>query len=149
MILKLKQILFVKYTSKLDLDLKIFRCCLLPTTKLNQSRAEQSSSLLPVTSQHRYSWHRAPLGPMVIYLLSVKAFVFFPFIVPPLIKRERLGFFCNWCFHSRILLCPFDTDHIENTASSIVARRVYWNLFTDLLPLNALIKSVIMYCHVF
>jgi hypothetical protein len=30
------------------------------------NRAEQSSSLLPATSQHGHSWHRAPLGPMVI-----------------------------------------------------------------------------------
>jgi hypothetical protein len=43
-----------------------------------QSRAEQSSSLLPATSQHDHSWHRAPLGPMAIYLLNVKTFVFFP-----------------------------------------------------------------------
>jgi hypothetical protein len=39
-------------------------------------RAEQSSSLLPATSQHGHSWHRAPLGPMVIYLFNVKTFVF-------------------------------------------------------------------------
>jgi hypothetical protein len=32
------------------------------------SRAEQSSSLLPATSQHGHSWHRAPLGPMAILL---------------------------------------------------------------------------------
>jgi hypothetical protein len=42
-----------------------------------QSRAEQSSSLLPATSQHGHSWHRAPLGPMAIYLFNVKTFVFF------------------------------------------------------------------------
>jgi hypothetical protein len=39
--------------------------------------AEQSSRLLPATSQHGHSWHRAPLGPMAIYLFSVKTFVFF------------------------------------------------------------------------
>jgi hypothetical protein len=44
-----------------------------------QSRAEQSSSLLPATSQHGHSWHRAPLGPMAIYMFSVKTFVFFFF----------------------------------------------------------------------
>jgi hypothetical protein len=52
------------------------------------SRAESSSSLLPATSQHSHSWHRPPLGLMAIYLFSVKNFV-----VPPLIKREGLGFF--------------------------------------------------------
>jgi hypothetical protein len=41
------------------------------------SRAEQSSSLLPATGQHGHSSHRAPLGPMAIYLFSVKTFVFF------------------------------------------------------------------------
>jgi hypothetical protein len=39
-----------------------------------QSRAEQSSSLLPATCQQGHSWHRAPLGPMAIYLFSVKTF---------------------------------------------------------------------------
>jgi hypothetical protein len=63
------------------------------TLKL-QCRAEQSSCLLPATSQHGHSWHRAPLGPMAIYLFSVKTFVFSPsFVVPPLIKREWLDFF--------------------------------------------------------
>jgi hypothetical protein len=55
--------------------------------------AEQSSSLLPATSQHGHSWHRAPLGPMAIYLFSVKPFVVSSFVVPPLIKMEGLGFF--------------------------------------------------------
>jgi hypothetical protein len=47
-----------------------------------------SSRLRP---DHDHSWHRAPLGPMAIYLFSVNTFVFF--VVPPLIKREGLGFF--------------------------------------------------------
>jgi hypothetical protein len=38
--------------------------------------AEQSSNLLPASSQHGHSWHRAPVGPMVIYLFNVKTFVF-------------------------------------------------------------------------
>jgi hypothetical protein len=63
------------------------------TDWLQQSRAEQSSSLLPAASHHGHSWHRAPLGPMAIYLFSVKTFVFFSFVVPPLIKREGLDFF--------------------------------------------------------
>jgi hypothetical protein len=58
------------------------------------SRAEQSSSLLPATSQYGHSWHRAPLGPMAVYLFSVKTFVFFSsFVVPPLIKSEELDIF--------------------------------------------------------
>jgi hypothetical protein len=36
--------------------------------KIETVRAEQSSSLLPATSQHGISWHRAPLGPMARYL---------------------------------------------------------------------------------
>jgi hypothetical protein len=58
------------------------------------SRAEQSSSLLPVTSQHGHAWHRAPLGPMTIYLLSVKTFVFFSFFrCSSFDKREGLDVF--------------------------------------------------------
>jgi hypothetical protein len=42
------------------------------TTLIHYSwgRAEQSSSLLPATSQHGHSWHRAPLGPMAIITWS-------------------------------------------------------------------------------
>jgi hypothetical protein len=36
-----------------------------------QSRAEQSVSLLPAISRHGHSWHRAPVGPVAIYLLLV------------------------------------------------------------------------------
>jgi hypothetical protein len=74
------------------------------------NRPEQSSRLLPATSQHGHSWHRSSLGPMAIYLFNVKTFVFSPFVVPPLIKRERLGFFYNWCF----LTTPYCTrGHIK------------------------------------
>jgi hypothetical protein len=67
-------------------------------TTAEQSRAEQSSSLLLATSQHGHSWHRAPLGPMAIYLFCVKTFVFFFFFrCSSFDKREGLGFFCNWC----------------------------------------------------
>jgi hypothetical protein len=41
------------------------------------SRAQQSSSLLPATSQHGHSWHRATLGPMAIYFFNVKTFFSF------------------------------------------------------------------------
>jgi hypothetical protein len=41
-----------------------------------------SRSLLPATSRHTHTWHRAPLGPMAIYLFNVKTF-FFPFSDPP------------------------------------------------------------------
>jgi hypothetical protein len=73
--------------------------------------AEQSSSLLPATSQHGHSWHRTPLGPMAIYLFSVKTFVFFPsFVVPPLIKGRGWAFFYNWCS----LTTPYSTrGHIK------------------------------------
>jgi hypothetical protein len=44
------------------------------------SRAEQSSSLLLATSQHGHSWHRAPLGPMAIYIFcSMSRLLFFVF----------------------------------------------------------------------
>jgi hypothetical protein len=46
------------------------------TTQQLQSRAEQSSCLLLATSQHGHSWHRAPPGPMAIYLFCVKTFFF-------------------------------------------------------------------------
>jgi hypothetical protein len=42
----------------------------------------RSRSLLSATSRHTHSRHRAPLEPMAIYLFSVKAFVFFPFVDP-------------------------------------------------------------------
>jgi hypothetical protein len=48
------------------------------------SRAEQSRSLLPAISRHGHSWHRAPVGPVAIYLLDVETFcVFFSFVDPP------------------------------------------------------------------
>jgi hypothetical protein len=49
--------------------------CLLWT--YSAQKKMQSRSLLPTTSQHGHSWHRAPLGPMAIYLFSVKTFLFF------------------------------------------------------------------------
>jgi hypothetical protein len=55
---------------------------------------QQSSSLLPVTSQHGHSWHGAPLVPIAIYLFSVKTFVFFFFFrCSSFDKREGLGSF--------------------------------------------------------
>jgi hypothetical protein len=61
-------------------------------------RAEQSSSLLPATRQHGHSWHRAPLGPMAIYLFIVKTFFFFFFRCSSFDKKGGVGlFFCNWC----------------------------------------------------
>jgi hypothetical protein len=76
-----------------------------------QSRVEQSSSLLPATSQHDHSWHRAPLGPMAIYLFSVKTFVFFPFFCcSSFDKKEGVGLFYNWCS----LTTPYSTrGHIK------------------------------------
>jgi hypothetical protein len=60
---------------------------------LEQSTAEQSSSLLPVTGQHGHSWHRAPLGPRAIYLFNVKAFVFPFFRCSSFDKQGGLGLF--------------------------------------------------------
>jgi hypothetical protein len=55
---------------------------------------KQSSSLLPAISQQGNFWHRAPLGPMVIYLFNVKTFVFSFFRCSSLlIKREGLDYF--------------------------------------------------------
>jgi hypothetical protein len=61
--------------------------------------AEHSSSLLPATSQHGHYWpscHRAPQGPMTIYLFSVKTFVFF-FRCSSFDKKGGVGLFYNWC----------------------------------------------------
>jgi hypothetical protein len=57
------------------------------------SRAEQSSSLLPATSQYGHSWHRTPLGPMAIYLFSVKTFVFSYFRCSSFDKERGVGHF--------------------------------------------------------
>jgi hypothetical protein len=75
------------------------------------SRAEQSSSLMPATSQHGHSWHRAPLGPMAIYLFSVKIYVVFFFFRPSSFdKKGGVGLFYNWSF----LTTPYSTrGHIK------------------------------------
>jgi hypothetical protein len=44
--------------------------------------------------------------------------------------------------HNSVVPPLLDADDIENTVSSIVA---CWNVFTELLPGNALIKSVTIY----
>jgi hypothetical protein len=73
-------------------------------------RAEQSSSLLPATSQHGHSWHRGPLGPMAIHLFSVKTFVFFFFHCSSFDKKGEVGLFYNWCS----LTTPYSTQgHIK------------------------------------
>jgi hypothetical protein len=71
--------------------------------------AEQSSRLLPATSQHGHSCHRAPLGPMVIYLFSVKTFAFF-FRCSSFDKKGGVGLFYNCCS----LTSPYSTrGHIK------------------------------------
>jgi hypothetical protein len=66
----------------------------------------RSRSLLPVTSRHSHSWHQAPLGPMAIYLFSVKTFVFFSFRWSSLLIMEGLVFFyIDWCS----LITPYST----------------------------------------
>jgi hypothetical protein len=81
-----------------------------PTTRRVQCRAEQINSLLPATSQHGHSWHRAPLGPMAIYLFNVKTLCFF-FRCFSFDKTGGVGlFFYNWCS----LTTPFSTrGHIK------------------------------------
>jgi hypothetical protein len=53
----------------------------------------RSRSLLPATSRHIHTWHRAPLGPMAIYLFNVKTFVFFFFRWSSSLIKEGLFFF--------------------------------------------------------
>jgi hypothetical protein len=100
-------------------------------------RAEQSRSLLPATSRHAHTWHRAPLGPMAIYLFSVKTFVLFCFVAPfvfkitPLHRRhgkQRLPLLWMHVYSCVALqqiycisLILLGTDHIENSFLSIVA----------------------------
>jgi uncharacterized membrane protein YccF (DUF307 family) len=70
--------------------------------RILSNRAEQSRRLLPAISRHGHSWHRAPVGPVAIYLLDVKTFVFFFFLrwSSSMIKRRGLHFF----FSSRCFL---------------------------------------------
>jgi hypothetical protein len=71
-------------------------CRIRTLSQTEQSRAEHSSSLLPATSQHGHSWHRSLLGPMAIYLLNVKTFVFF-FFRSSSYDKKGVGRFYNWC----------------------------------------------------
>jgi hypothetical protein len=64
--------------------------------EIHNSNSEQSSSLLPATSQHGHSWHRAPLGPMAIYLFRVKTFFFF-FRCSSFDKKGGVGLFFVIC----------------------------------------------------
>jgi hypothetical protein len=51
-----------------------------------------SRSLLPAISRHAHTWRRAPLGPMAMYLLNVKTFVFSPSLIL-LIDKGAAGLF--------------------------------------------------------
>jgi hypothetical protein len=81
--------LYCTVDSQLTLSCLLFSIIQLPS---QQSRAEQSSSLLPATSQHGHFWHRAPLGPMAIYLFNVKTFVYF-FRCSSFDKKGGVGIF--------------------------------------------------------
>jgi hypothetical protein len=71
----------------------------LAVTDCWQSRAEQSRSLLLAISRHGHSWHRAPVGPVAIYLLDVKTFVFFfPSLILLNDKEEGVGLFFLFFF---------------------------------------------------
>jgi hypothetical protein len=71
-----------------------------------------------------------------------------PFSSPPTTLRDTVEVFdpastrYTELATSGLALYSLRTGHIENTASSIVACCVCWNVFTELLPSNALIKSV-------
>jgi hypothetical protein len=68
-----------------------------------QSRAEQSISLLPAISRHDHSWHRAPMGPVAIYLLLVWQLRFFFFLWGAL-SDERTGLTFIYAAASAIFL---------------------------------------------
>jgi hypothetical protein len=53
----------------------------------------RSRNLLPASSWHAHTWHRAPLGPMAIYLFNVKTFVFLFLSLILLIDKEAVGLF--------------------------------------------------------
>jgi hypothetical protein len=64
-----------------------------------ESSRSGSRSLLPATSRYAHSWHRAPLGPMAIYLFNVKTLVFCFFLsLIVLINKGGGGlFYIDWC----------------------------------------------------
>jgi hypothetical protein len=68
-----------------------------PPPPLNRSR---NRSLLPATSRHSHTWHRAPLGPMAIYLFNFRPFLFLSLIL--LIDKGGVGLlyiyiYIEWC----------------------------------------------------
>jgi hypothetical protein len=68
----------LSYSSTADSQLTLSVTLRLPILNwLSQLIISRSRSLLPATSRHAHSWHRVPLGPMAVYLFSVKTFVFF------------------------------------------------------------------------
>jgi hypothetical protein len=74
----------------------------------------RSRSLLPATSRHAHTWHRAPLGSMAIYLFNVKTFVLFFLSLILLIDKGGVGllyiyrmvFTYYTLLHMRLLLPP-------------------------------------------
>jgi hypothetical protein len=79
-------------------------------TRLHGEWSGRSRSLLPATSRHVHTCHRAPLGPMAIYLCNVKDF--FPFRWSSSLIKEGLVFFYRLVFtyytllHLRLLPPP-------------------------------------------
>jgi hypothetical protein len=77
-------------------------------TRLNMGAWHRSRSLLPASSRHAHSCHRAPLGPTAIYLFNVKTFVFvFLLSLILLINKGGVGLFLyiDWCS----LTTPYST----------------------------------------
>jgi hypothetical protein len=80
---------------------RIFRNWTNYFTLVNWTAFSRSRSLLPATSRHAYTRHRAPLGPMAIYLFNVKTYVFFSFSWSSSLIKEGLVFYLyiyiDWC----------------------------------------------------
>jgi hypothetical protein len=103
------------------LQLHAFRFCLLSLPC--RTRDCQPSTLPQLFSQQSRAvvYCRQPASTVISgieplwdpwpYICSVSRLLFFfSFVVPPLIKREGLGFFYNWCF----LTTPYSTrGHIK------------------------------------
>jgi hypothetical protein len=114
---------------------------------LSDERTDLSFIYAAGPCQRSLSWVRVPCDFRPYFTVPDLRL---PFSSPPMTRRVTVEVFDSastggWTelnSHSRILLYPLGTDHTESTASYIVAWRVCWNVFTELLPSNVFIKSV-------